>query len=100
MTQARRAAARVTATNRHGRPLHAKTLNETIGTKLKSPYPGGLEMDLAVEKRAQCRAFTNAAVQRRAPIEPGGPRDSHVLIQTGRNGMSGCRKSRPKRADG
>jgi tripartite-type tricarboxylate transporter receptor subunit TctC len=65
-----------------------KLLNETIGTKFEiiSGYPGGPEMDLAVEKNeAQCRAFTNAAWFSGEPYRSWSARGfAHVLIQTGR----------------
>jgi tripartite-type tricarboxylate transporter receptor subunit TctC len=65
-----------------------KLLNETIATKFEIVlgYPGGPELDLAVEKNeAQCRAFTHAAWFSGEPYRTW--RDKgfvHVLIQTGR----------------
>jgi tripartite-type tricarboxylate transporter receptor subunit TctC len=65
-----------------------KLLNETIGTKFEIilGYPGGPEMDLAVEKNeAQCRAFTNAAWFSGEPYRTWLTKGfAHVLIQTGR----------------
>ena len=65
-----------------------KLLNETVGTKLEIilGYPGGPEMDLAVEKNeAQCRAFTNAAWFSGEPYRTWWTKGfAHVLIQTGR----------------
>ena len=65
-----------------------KLLNETIGTKFEIilGYPGGPEMDLAVEKNeAQCRAFTLAAWFSGEPYRTWWTRGfAHVLIQTGR----------------
>jgi tripartite-type tricarboxylate transporter receptor subunit TctC len=65
-----------------------KLLNETIGTKFEIilGYPGGPEMDLAVEKNeAQCRAFTNAAWFSGEPYRTWWTKGfAHVLIQTGR----------------
>jgi tripartite-type tricarboxylate transporter receptor subunit TctC len=65
-----------------------KLLNETIGTKFDVilGYPGGPEMDLAVEKNeAQCRAFTHAAWFSGEPYRSWQSRGfAHVLIQTGR----------------
>jgi tripartite-type tricarboxylate transporter receptor subunit TctC len=65
-----------------------KLLNETIGTKFEIilGYPGGPEMDLAVEKNeAQCRAFTHAAWFSGEPYRTGQAKGFvHVLIQTGR----------------
>ena len=63
-------------------------LNETIGTKFEVVlgYPGGPEMDLAVEKNeTQCRAFTLAAWFSGEPYHTWRARGfAHVLIQTGR----------------
>jgi tripartite-type tricarboxylate transporter receptor subunit TctC len=65
-----------------------KLLNETIGTKFEIilGYPGGPEMDLAVEKNeAQCRAFTHAAWFSGEPYRTWRTRGfAHVLIQTGK----------------
>jgi tripartite-type tricarboxylate transporter receptor subunit TctC len=65
-----------------------KLLNETIGTKFEIilGYPGGPEMDLAVEKNeAQCRAFTHAAWFSGEPYRTWQAKGFvHVLIQTGR----------------
>jgi tripartite-type tricarboxylate transporter receptor subunit TctC len=65
-----------------------KLLNETIGTKFDIilGYPGGPEMDLAVEKNeAQCRAFTHAAWFSGEPYRSWRTRGfAHVLIQTGK----------------
>ena len=65
-----------------------KLLNETIGTKFEIVlgYPGGPEMDLAVEKNeAQCRAFTHAAWFSGEPYRTWQAKEFvHVVIQTGR----------------
>ena len=65
-----------------------KLLNETVGTKFEIVlgYPGGPEMDLAVEKNeAQCRAFTHAAWFSGEPYRTWRNKGfAHVLIQTGR----------------
>jgi tripartite-type tricarboxylate transporter receptor subunit TctC len=65
-----------------------KLLNETIGTKFEIVlgYPGGPEMDLAVEKNeAQCRAFTHAAWFSGEPYRTWQTKGfAHVLIQTGK----------------
>jgi tripartite-type tricarboxylate transporter receptor subunit TctC len=65
-----------------------KLLNETIGTKfdIVLGYPGGPEMDLAVEKNeTQCRAFTHAAWFSGEPYRTWRANGfAHVLIQTGR----------------
>jgi tripartite-type tricarboxylate transporter receptor subunit TctC len=65
-----------------------KLLNETIGTKfdIVLGYPGGPEMDLAVEKNeAQCRAFTHAAWFSGEPYRTWQTKGFvHVLIQTGK----------------
>ncbi len=65
-----------------------KLLNETVGTKFQIVlgYPGGPEMDLAVEKNeAQCRAFTHAAWFSGEPYRTWRATGfAHVLIQTGR----------------
>ena len=65
-----------------------KLLNETIGTKFDIilGYPGGPEMDLAVEKNeAQCRAFTHAAWFSGEPYRSWQGRGfAHVVIQTGK----------------
>ena len=58
-----------------------KLLNETIGTKFEIilGYPGGPEMDLAVEKNeAQCRAFTHAAWFSGEPYRTWQTRDSSM----------------------
>ena len=63
-------------------------LNETIGTKFEVVlgYPGGPEMDLAVERNeTQCRAFSLAAWFSGEPYRTWRARQfAHVLIQTGR----------------
>jgi hypothetical protein len=65
-----------------------KLLNETIGAKFEIilGYPGGPEMDLAVQKNeAQCRAFTHAAWFSGEPYRSWQATGFvHVLIQTGR----------------
>jgi tripartite-type tricarboxylate transporter receptor subunit TctC len=65
-----------------------KLLNETIGTKFDIilGYPGGPEMDLAVEKNeAQCRALTHAAWFSGEPYRSWQSRGfAHVLLQTGK----------------
>jgi tripartite-type tricarboxylate transporter receptor subunit TctC len=65
-----------------------KLLNETIGTKFEIilGYPGGPEMDLAVEKNeAQCRALTHAAWFSGEPYRSWQTRGfAHVLLQTGK----------------
>ena len=65
-----------------------KLLNETIGTKFDIilGYPGGPEMDLAVQKNeTQCRAFTHAAWFSGEPYRTWQTKGfAHVLIQTGR----------------
>jgi len=65
-----------------------KLLNETIGTEFEIilGYPGGPEMDLAVEKNeAQCRAFTHAAWFSGEPYRTWLAKGfAHVLIQTGK----------------
>ena len=65
-----------------------KLLNETIGTKFEIilGYPGGPEMDLAVEKNeAQCRAFTHAAWFSGEPYRTWQTKGFvHVLVQTGK----------------
>jgi len=65
-----------------------KLLNETIGTKFEIilGYPGGPEMDLAVEKNeAHCRAFTHAAWFSGEPYRSWQARGFvRVLIQTGK----------------
>lgn len=65
-----------------------KLLNETIGTKFDIilGYPGGPEMDLAVEKNeAQCRALTHAAWFSGEPYRSWQARGfAHVVIQTGK----------------
>jgi tripartite-type tricarboxylate transporter receptor subunit TctC len=65
-----------------------KLLEETIGTKFDvvAGYPGGPEMDLAVERgEAQCRAFTvSAFLSRRDPyLSWRKNRSVRVLVQTG-----------------
>ena len=63
-------------------------LNQTIGTKFEIVlgYPGGPEMDLAVERNeAQCRAFTHAAWFSGEPYRSWRAKGfAHVLIQTGK----------------
>jgi tripartite-type tricarboxylate transporter receptor subunit TctC len=63
-------------------------LNETIGTKFEIVlgYPGGPEMDLAVEKNeAQCRALTHVAWFGGEPYRTWRAKGFvHVLIQTGK----------------
>jgi tripartite-type tricarboxylate transporter receptor subunit TctC len=65
-----------------------KLLNETIATKFEIilGYPGGPEMDLAVEKNeAHCRAFTHAAWFSGEPYRTWQAKGfAHVFIQTGR----------------
>jgi tripartite-type tricarboxylate transporter receptor subunit TctC len=65
-----------------------KLLNETIGTKFEIilGYPGGPELDLAVEKNeAQCRAFTHAAWFSGEPYRTWQTKSFvHLLIQTGK----------------
>jgi tripartite-type tricarboxylate transporter receptor subunit TctC len=65
-----------------------RLLNETIGTKFDIilGYPGGPELDLAVEKNeAQCRAFTHAAWFSGEPYRTWQAKGFvHVLIQTGK----------------
>jgi tripartite-type tricarboxylate transporter receptor subunit TctC len=65
-----------------------KLLNETIGTKFEIilGYPGGPELDLAVEKNeAQCRAFTHAAWFSGEPYRTWQTKGFvHLLIQTGK----------------
>jgi tripartite-type tricarboxylate transporter receptor subunit TctC len=65
-----------------------KLLNETIGTKFDIilGYPGGPELDLAVEKNeAQCRAFTHAAWFSGEPYRTWQTKGFvHLLIQTGK----------------
>jgi tripartite-type tricarboxylate transporter receptor subunit TctC len=65
-----------------------KLLNETIGTKFEIilGYPGGPEMDLAVEKNeAQCRALTHAAWFSGEPYRSWQAKGfAQVLIQTGK----------------
>ena len=65
-----------------------KLLNETIGTKFDIilGYPGGPEMDLAVEKNeAQCRAFTHAAWFSGEPYRTWQKNSfAHVIVQTGK----------------
>jgi tripartite-type tricarboxylate transporter receptor subunit TctC len=65
-----------------------KLLNETIGTKFEIilGYPGGPELDLAVEKNeAQCRAFTHAAWFSGEPYRTWQAKGFvHLLIQTGK----------------
>jgi tripartite-type tricarboxylate transporter receptor subunit TctC len=65
-----------------------KLLNETIGTKFDIilGYPGGPEMDLAVEKsEAHCRAFTHAAWFSGEPYRTWQNKGFvHLLIQTGK----------------
>jgi tripartite-type tricarboxylate transporter receptor subunit TctC len=65
-----------------------KLLNETIGTKFDIilGYPGGPELDLAVEKNeAQCRAFTHAAWFSGEPYRTWQAKGFvHLLIQTGK----------------
>ena len=65
-----------------------KLLNETIGTKFEIilGYPGGPEMDLAVQKgEAQCRAFTHAAWFSGEPYRTWQANGFvHALVQTGK----------------
>ena len=76
-----------TATGTTGHYL-PKLLEETIGTKFNIilGYPGGPEMDLAVERNeAQCRAFTITAWYSGEPYQTWrNNRFAHLLIQTGR----------------
>ena len=84
-TQGPKCSATGTGTIGHYMP---KLLNETIGTKfdIVLGYPGGPEMDLAVEKNeTQCRAFTHAAWFSGEPYRTWQTTGfAHVLIQTGR----------------
>lgn len=65
-----------------------KLLNETLGTNFEIilGYPGGPEMDLAVERNeAQCRAFTITGWYAGEPYESWRKNGfARVLIQTGR----------------
>jgi tripartite-type tricarboxylate transporter receptor subunit TctC len=76
-----------TATGTTGHYL-PKLLEETIGTKFNIivGYPGGPEMDLAVERNeAQCRAFTTTAWFSGEPYSTWRKNGfARVLIQTGR----------------
>lgn len=76
-----------TATGTTGHYL-PKLLEETIGTKFNIilGYPGGPEMDLAVERNeAQCRAFTITAWFSGEPYQTWRKNGfAHLLIQTGR----------------
>src|SRR5262245_56124074 len=76
-----------TATGTTGHYL-PKLLAETIGTKFNIilGYPGGPEMDLAVERNeAQCRAFTTTAWFSGEPYESWRKNGfARLLIQTGR----------------
>ena len=76
-----------TATGTTGHYL-PKLLEETIGTKFNIilGYPGGPEMDLAVERNeAQCRAFTTTAWFSGEPYESWRKNGfARLLIQTGR----------------
>jgi tripartite-type tricarboxylate transporter receptor subunit TctC len=76
-----------TATGTTGHYL-AQLLEETIGTKFNIilGYPGGPEMDLAVERNeAQCRAFTTTAWFSGEPYESWRKNGfARLLIQTGR----------------
>ena len=76
-----------TATGTTGHYL-PKLLEETIGTKfdIVIGYPGGPEMDLAVERNeAQCRAFTTTAWFSGEPYESWRKNNfARLLIQTGR----------------
>ncbi len=84
-TQGPKCTATGTGTIGHYMP---KLLNETIGTKFDIilGYPGGPEMDLAVEKNeAHCRAFTHAAWFSGEPYRTWQKNGfAHVLIQTGK----------------
>jgi tripartite-type tricarboxylate transporter receptor subunit TctC len=84
-TQGPKCSATGTGTIGHYMP---KLLNETIGTKfdIVLGYPGGPEMDLAVEKNeTQCRAFTHAAWFSGEPYRTWRAKGfAHVLIQTGK----------------
>ncbi len=84
-TQGPKCGASGTGTIGHYMP---KLLNETIGTKfdIVLGYPGGPEMDLAVEKNeTQCRAFTHAAWFSGEPYRTWRTNGfAHVLIQTGK----------------
>jgi tripartite-type tricarboxylate transporter receptor subunit TctC len=84
-TQPPKCSATGTGTVGHYMP---KLLNETIGTKIDIilGYPGGPEMDLAVEKNeTQCRAFTHAAWFSGEPYRTWRTKGfAHVLIQTGK----------------
>jgi tripartite-type tricarboxylate transporter receptor subunit TctC len=76
-----------TATGTTGHYL-PKLLEETIGTKFNIilGYPGGPEMDLAVERNeAQCRAFTTTAWFSGEPYQSWRKNGfANLLIQTGR----------------
>ena len=76
-----------TATGTTGHYL-PKLLEETIGTKFQIilGYPGGPEMDLAVERNeAQCRAFTITAWYSGEPYQSWRKNGfAHLLLQTGR----------------
>ncbi|TMB71481.1 MAG: hypothetical protein E6J54_12075 [Deltaproteobacteria bacterium] len=76
-----------TATGTTGHYL-PKLLEETIGTKFNIilGYPGGPEMDLAVERNeAQCRAFTTTAWFSGEPYQSWRKNGfARLLIQTGR----------------
>jgi hypothetical protein len=76
-----------TATGTTGHYL-PKLLEETIGTKFQIilGYPGGPEMDLAVERNeAQCRAFTITAWYSGEPDQSWRKNGfAHLLLQTGR----------------
>lgn len=84
-TQSPKCAASGTGTVGHYMPT---LLNGTIGTKFEVVlgYPGGPEMDLAVEKNeTQCRAFSLAAWFSGEPYRTWRTKGFvHVLIQTGR----------------
>jgi tripartite-type tricarboxylate transporter receptor subunit TctC len=83
--QSPKCAATGTGTVGHYTP---KLLNETIGTKFEIilGYPGGPELDLAVEKNeAQCRAFTHAAWFSGEPYRTWQAKGFvHLLVQTGK----------------
>lgn len=86
-TPTARAKCTATGTGTTGHYL-PKLLNETLGTNLEIifGYPGGPEMDLAVERNeAQCRAFTITGWFVGEPYESWRKNGfARVLIQTGR----------------
>ena len=75
-----------------------KLFEETIGTKfnLVQGYPGGPEIDLAVERgEIHCRAFTIEAFMSREPYHTWRKKGFvRNIIQTGKKGTQNCRKHR------